>query len=175
MFLIRDFLWDFGPSGCFVEYCPLRKMSQCSFPPYKFSAAFWEIPEYKAPWTSRFFKCKMTSEWWYNTCGSRKKIYSPQPTKSPSIWLKPGPVSQHYHCVYLRLQSRRGTRFIYRIHQRYPVGFGAGIVTGVCCSSHGNLSLDSTWGVWVSDQKRMRAVSVGDGKTQDVSRGKEDI
>lgn len=38
---------------------------------------------------------------------------------------------------------------IYRIQKRYPRGFGAGIVTGVCSRAHGNLSWDSTWAVGV--------------------------
>lgn len=45
-----------------------------------------------------------------------------RPQKTPSVWLRNGPVSQRCDCVCIRLQSRRGIKFIYRIHQESPRG-----------------------------------------------------
>lgn len=45
-----------------------------------------------------------------------------RPQKTPSVWLRNGPVSQHCDCVCIRLQSRRGIKFSYRIHQESPRG-----------------------------------------------------
>lgn len=123
--------------GVFVEYLPVRKMSKCCFSPHNFPQEPKKLSEYKTHpnWVNFSNTIRPQNDATVDV-GAEKKTYSPQPTKSPSVGLKTGPVSRHHHCVYLRLQSRRGTRFIYRIHQRYPAGFGAGIVTaapmGIC-------------------------------------------
>lgn len=54
-------------------------------------------------------------EWRKNLCDSDDK-------KNPSVWLRNGPVSQRCDCICIRLQSRRGIKFIYRIHQESPRG-----------------------------------------------------
>lgn len=86
---------------CLVGNCPTRKLSGCCSPPPS-CRTNWEIPESNSRiWSN--YRMMLQYMW---THQSHQKV--------PSIWLRTGLVSQHYHRVYLRLQSRRGTRFIYR-------------------------------------------------------------
>lgn len=116
-----------------IRAFPVRRLAFCCFPPITFHSN-WEIPE-KTP----LEQVHLSNIIWPQSDDTihvvvERNILAMANKKSQHLVVT-GPVSQHYHCVYLRLQSRRGTRFIYRIHHQYPVGFGAGIVTVVCCKN----------------------------------------